>query len=208
MDSSVSPTHGAQEGSTYNGHFGCTCYHPVPVPCSTSSAIWNGAPCVPATFSADGWRKVLEPVVARYKERDLRRYFRGDAAFASPDIYSFWKTRASCTRSVCRRTKFFWKASAICSREPRWPSAEPCAGAITPASAIGPKAGIRPPRRRQGGVAPQRAVSPGRVHRHQPVATGRAGDIVLQSAGQSGAMHQGRQERDQMDEAVVSQVPR
>ena len=28
MDSSVSPTHGAQEGSTYNGHFGCTCYHP------------------------------------------------------------------------------------------------------------------------------------------------------------------------------------
>ena len=34
-------------------------------------------------------RKVLEPVVARYKERDLRRYFRGDAAFASPDIYKF-----------------------------------------------------------------------------------------------------------------------
>ena len=31
---------------------------------------------------------------------------------------SFWKTRASCTRSVCRRTKFFWKASAICSRDP------------------------------------------------------------------------------------------
>ena len=29
MDSSVSPTHGAQEGSTYNGHFGCTCYHPL-----------------------------------------------------------------------------------------------------------------------------------------------------------------------------------
>ncbi len=28
MDSSVSETHGAQEGSAYNGHFGCTCYHP------------------------------------------------------------------------------------------------------------------------------------------------------------------------------------
>ena len=28
-DSSVSPTHGDQEGSTYNGHFGCTCYHPL-----------------------------------------------------------------------------------------------------------------------------------------------------------------------------------
>ncbi len=31
----------------------------------------------------------LEPVVERYRERDLRRYFRGDAAFASPDIYEF-----------------------------------------------------------------------------------------------------------------------
>ncbi len=39
--------------------------------------------------SADGWRDVLEPVLARYKERDLRRYFRGDAAFAAPDIYEF-----------------------------------------------------------------------------------------------------------------------
>jgi hypothetical protein len=29
MDSSVSPTHGDQEGSAYNGHFACTCYHPL-----------------------------------------------------------------------------------------------------------------------------------------------------------------------------------
>ena len=29
MDSSVSETHGTQEGSAYNGHFGCTCYHPL-----------------------------------------------------------------------------------------------------------------------------------------------------------------------------------
>jgi len=29
MDSSVSPTHGNQEGSAYNGYFECTCYHPL-----------------------------------------------------------------------------------------------------------------------------------------------------------------------------------
>ena len=29
MDSSISPTHGEQEGTAYNGHFGCTCYHPL-----------------------------------------------------------------------------------------------------------------------------------------------------------------------------------
>jgi hypothetical protein len=29
MDSSVSPVYGEQEGSAYNGHFACTCYHPL-----------------------------------------------------------------------------------------------------------------------------------------------------------------------------------
>lgn len=29
MDSSVSPTHGNQEGSAYNGYFERTCYHPL-----------------------------------------------------------------------------------------------------------------------------------------------------------------------------------
>ena len=28
MDSSVSETYGEQEGTAYNGHFDCTCYHP------------------------------------------------------------------------------------------------------------------------------------------------------------------------------------
>ena len=29
MDSSVSPTHGDQEGTAYNGLLACTCYHPL-----------------------------------------------------------------------------------------------------------------------------------------------------------------------------------
>ena len=29
LDSSESPVHGEQEGSAYNGHFGCTCFHPL-----------------------------------------------------------------------------------------------------------------------------------------------------------------------------------
>ena len=39
--------------------------------------------------SAHKWRDVLEPVVARYRDRTLRRYFHGDAAFASPEVYEF-----------------------------------------------------------------------------------------------------------------------
>jgi hypothetical protein len=35
--------------------------------------------------SADGWRDVLDPVIARYAGRDLGgRFFRADAAYAIP----------------------------------------------------------------------------------------------------------------------------
>ncbi len=37
--------------------------------------------------SADDWEGVLKPVVVRYKGRKMRLYFRGDAAFASPEMY-------------------------------------------------------------------------------------------------------------------------
>jgi hypothetical protein len=88
MDSSVSPTHGGQEGTAYNGHFGCTCYHPLFVfnqfgdleRCALRSAT---------AHSASGWRSMLEPVVARYRGRAKRRFFRGDAAFALPELYDF-----------------------------------------------------------------------------------------------------------------------
>jgi hypothetical protein len=37
--------------------------------------------------SAEEWRAVLEPVLARYRERGFALYFRGDAAFARPELY-------------------------------------------------------------------------------------------------------------------------
>ena len=37
--------------------------------------------------SADGWRAVLEPVIARYRGIVKHLYFRGDAAFANPEVY-------------------------------------------------------------------------------------------------------------------------
>ncbi len=88
LDSSVSPTHGDQEGSAYNGHFGCACYHPLF--CFNQSGdlervqLRNGN-----VHSADDWRSVLEPVVVRYRDKAIRKFFRGDAAFARPDVYEF-----------------------------------------------------------------------------------------------------------------------
>jgi hypothetical protein len=87
MDSSVSPTHGDQEGSAWNGHFDCTCYHPNflfnQFGMMERCALRNGN-----VHSADGWRDVLDPVIARYAKRDLMRFFRADAAYASPAIYA------------------------------------------------------------------------------------------------------------------------
>jgi hypothetical protein len=39
--------------------------------------------------SADGWRAVLEPVIARYRGTVKRLHFRGDAALANPEIDEF-----------------------------------------------------------------------------------------------------------------------
>ena len=62
MDSSVSETHGAQEGSAYNGHFACTCYHPLFV----FNQFGDLERCTlrPGNVhSADGWKDVLVPVI-------------------------------------------------------------------------------------------------------------------------------------------------
>ena len=88
MDSSVSPTHGGQEGTAYNGHFGCNCYHPLFV-FNQFGDLERCALRPGNVHSAHGWRDVLEPVVARYRGNRLRRLFRGDAAFALSGLYDF-----------------------------------------------------------------------------------------------------------------------
>ena len=88
MDSSVSPTHGEQEGTAYNGHFGCSCYHPLFV-FNQFGDLERCALRPGNVHSADDREGVLKPVVVRYKGRKVRLYFRGDAAFAAPEMYEY-----------------------------------------------------------------------------------------------------------------------
>ncbi|MCJ7526583.1 MAG: IS1380 family transposase, partial [Methyloceanibacter sp.] len=88
MDSSVSPTYGDQEGTAYNGHFACTCYHPLFV-FNQFGDLERCALRSGNVHSAHGWKDVLEPVVARYRGKFKRCYFRADAAFANPEVYKF-----------------------------------------------------------------------------------------------------------------------
>ena len=86
MDLSVSPTHGDQEMSVWNGHYVRTCYHPLFV----FNQLGDLERCVlrPGNVhSADGWEGVLKPVIVRYQGKVLRIYFRADAAFAMPAVY-------------------------------------------------------------------------------------------------------------------------
>ena len=88
LDSSESPVHGAQEGSAYNGHFGCTCFHPLF--CFNQFGDCEGVLLRSGNVhSADRWKEVLEPIVKRYENKKNRKYFRGDAAFAKPEIYEY-----------------------------------------------------------------------------------------------------------------------
>jgi hypothetical protein len=88
MDSSVSPSYGNQEGTAYNGYFQCMCYHPLF--CFNQygdlerALLRNGN-----VHSADDWRSLLEPIVNRYRDHDILRFFRGDAAFADPRMYRY-----------------------------------------------------------------------------------------------------------------------
>jgi hypothetical protein len=43
--------------------------------------------------SIEGWRLVLEPVIARYRGRNLALYFRGDAAFAKSELYELLEAK-------------------------------------------------------------------------------------------------------------------
>ena len=86
MDSSVSETYGKQEGTAYNGHFECTCYHPL--------FVFNQFGDLERAMlrrgnhaSAKFWRRVLLPVIERYRHLSIPKFFRGDAAFANPALY-------------------------------------------------------------------------------------------------------------------------
>ena len=133
MDSSVSPTHGEQEGTAYNGHFGCTCYHPLFV----FNQFGDLERCTlrPGNVhSAHEWRDVwtrLSPVI----ETGCCGATSGVMPrLHCPGYTSSSKPRASSMRSGCRPTRCSRTASRICSSAPSAGHRTTCAG-ITQTSA-------------------------------------------------------------------------
>jgi len=94
MDNSESPVYGEQEGAAYNGHFQSVCYHPLFL--FNHFGDCEGAMLRPGNVhSADRWQEVLAPAVERYQRKGVRLLFRGDAAFAKPEMYEYLEPRVS-----------------------------------------------------------------------------------------------------------------
>ena len=125
MDSSESPVHGQQEGAAYNGHFECVCYHPLFL--FNQFGDCEGATLRPGNVhSADGWQELLEPVVKGYQKKGLRLLFRGDAAFAKPELYEYLEQgKIGCAIRLPANQVIQEQIQPLLERPTEWPSREP-----------------------------------------------------------------------------------
>ncbi|MBW1707614.1 MAG: IS1380 family transposase [Deltaproteobacteria bacterium] len=92
VDSTDDPTHGKQEGSEYNGHFRSECFHPIFAFTGEGDAL-AGVLRPGKVHSADGTLDLIKPLVDRYRKRFQLFWFRGDAAFAKPEIYDYCESK-------------------------------------------------------------------------------------------------------------------
>jgi hypothetical protein len=92
VDSTNDPTHGKQEGAEYNGHFKEECFHPNFAFTGEGDAL-AGVLRPGNVHSADGTLDLIKPLVDRYRKRFQLFWFRGDAAFAKPEIYDYCESK-------------------------------------------------------------------------------------------------------------------
>jgi hypothetical protein len=86
MDSSESSVYGGQEQSAYNGYFESVCYHPLFL-FDRQGECLAAKPRPGNVHSAGGWEELLLPEIERQQQNGKEMAFRGDAAFAKPEIY-------------------------------------------------------------------------------------------------------------------------
>ncbi len=92
MDSTEIPVYGEQEQSAYNGYFESTCFHPLLLFDREGDCL--AAKLRPGNVhSAEGWEELLLPEIERQQRMGKEVAFRGDAAFAKPEVYEALEAR-------------------------------------------------------------------------------------------------------------------
>ena len=134
--------------------FGCTCYHPLFL-FNQFGDVERCALRPGNVHSADGWDGVLKPVVARYRGKVSRIYFRADAGFANPDVYVFLEAERIkyAIRLPANRILLKDRPSA-----PDWAAAERSAALLCELHLSSRELDKIPPRRRQGRMASGRTL--------------------------------------------------
>jgi hypothetical protein len=203
MDSSESPTHGQQEGSAWKGHFGCICYHP--------SFVFNQygdlERCTLRPGNAHGaedWRAVLERVIVPYRERCHGLYFRGDAAFAKPEVYEAAEIGYTIhlPADAVLQERIGHRLTWLVGRPPRKPHVFFASLSCQAQSWTKPRRVVA-----KGRAASGRAVRTGRVHSQQLEAAGRAGQQVLRRPRYYRAVDPRGRERVTLDAAILPRLP-
>ena len=118
MDSSVSPTHGEQEMSVWNGHYACTCCHPLFVSnqfgdlercaCDGGRPGSRAAPSAPpltAVISANRSLARLPPAPIANFWRDLTADWQGKAGLVTTATVHHWAIHTAAPASD-RETQF------------------------------------------------------------------------------------------------------
>src|SRR5712691_4409287 len=190
-----------RRGSACNGHFGCTCYHPLFV-FNQLGDLERCALRPGSVHSAAGWRDVLEPMVSRYRGTVKRLYFRGDAAFANPEIYEFLEAEGyGYAIRLPTNQVIQGKIGYLLSRPVGRPPLE--VRRYYASFTYQAQSWKKPRRVVEGRVASRRALPACRLHRHQPGAAGGAYRRLLQPPRHLRAVHQRGQGRSQVDAAVM-----
>ena len=187
MDSSVSPTHGEQEMSVWNGHYACTCYQPLFV-FNQFGDLERCALRPGNVHSADGWENVLRPVIVRYQGKVLRIYFRADAAFAMPGVYECLEAERIKYAIRLPANQVLQNRIGYLLKRPVGRTSERGVSVPRQFHLSSGKLGQAAPGDRQGRVASWRTLSPRRLHRDEHEPPGRARRCFLQSARHGGAV--------------------
>jgi hypothetical protein len=192
IDSTEIPVYGRQEQGTYNGHFESTCYHPLLLFIGEGDCL--AVKLRPGNVhSAEGWEELLLSEIDRQQAQGKEVAFRGDAAFAKPELYESVEERAAKYAIRLPANDNLRAQGCAVVKPPGGKAQLQAGGALQELSLSGSELDQGTAGGGEGGVPPRGIVPAGRIYRDQLPDFKPGGGALLQQARHGGTMDKGRQ---------------